>query len=51
MASERDHVSQVYLGLVDVGPTGHWLRRRIDWMADEAPWARGCWTWAAVRAF
>ena len=36
MASERDHVSQVYLGLVDVGPTGHWLRRRIDWMADEA---------------
>ena len=36
MASERDHVSQVYLGLVDVGPTGHWLRRRIDWMAEEA---------------
>ena len=35
MTSERDHVSQVYLGLVDVGPTGHWLRRRIDWMADE----------------
>ena len=36
MTSERDHVSQVYLGLVDVGPTGHRLRRRIDWMADEA---------------
>ena len=35
MTSERDHVSQVYLGLVDVGPTVHWLRRRIDWMADE----------------
>ena len=33
---ERDHVSQVYLGLLDEGPTGSWLRRRIDWMADEA---------------
>ena len=33
---ERDHVSQVYLGLLDEGPTGNWLRRRIDWMADEA---------------
>ena len=33
---ERDRVSQVYLGLVDPGPTGAWLRRRIDWMADEA---------------
>ena len=32
----RDHVSQVYLGLVDPGPTGDWLRRRIDWMADQA---------------
>ena len=36
MTSERDHVSQVYLGLVDVSPNDHWLRRRIDWMADEA---------------
>ena len=36
MAPERDNVSQVYLGLLDVGPTGAWLRRRIDWMADEA---------------
>ena len=35
-APERDRVSQVYLGLLDVGPTGDWLRRRIDWMADEA---------------
>ena len=35
-AQERDRVSQVYLGLLDVGPTGAWLRRRIDWMADEA---------------
>ena len=35
-APERDRVSQVYLGLLDVGPTGAWLRRRIDWMADEA---------------
>ena len=32
----RDRVSQVYLGLVDPGPTGDWLRRRIDWMAAEA---------------
>ena len=36
MSPERDHVSQVYLGLLDLGPTGDWLRRRIDWMADEA---------------
>ena len=37
MASpSRDHVSQVYLGLLDGGPTGNWLRRRIDWIADEA---------------
>ena len=35
-APERDRVSQVYLGLLDVGPTGDWLRHRIDWMADEA---------------
>ena len=33
---ERDRVSQVYLGLLDIGPTGDWLRRRIDWMAEEA---------------
>ena len=32
---ERDRVSQVYLGLLDIGPTGDWLRRRIDWMVDE----------------
>ena len=32
---ERDPVSQVYLGLLDIGPTGEWLRRRIDWMVDE----------------
>ena len=36
MSPGRDHVSQVYLGLLDLGPTGAWLRRRIDWMADEA---------------
>ena len=36
MTPERDHVSQAYLGMVDVGPSVHWLRRRIDWMADEA---------------
>ena len=36
MSPERDRVSQVYLGLLDVGPTGDWLRRRIDWMVDEA---------------
>ena len=33
---ERDHVSQVYLGLLDWGPSGNWLRRRIDWMVDQA---------------
>ena len=33
---KRDCVSQVYLGLLDIGPTGDWLRRRIDWMAAEA---------------
>ena len=32
----RNHVSQVYLGLLDPGPTGNWLRRRIDWTADQA---------------
>ncbi len=31
-----DHVSQVYLGLLDGGPAGDGLRRRIDWMAGEA---------------
>ena len=36
MSPYRDHVSQVYLGLLDIGPTGDWLRRRIDWMAAEA---------------
>ena len=35
-APGRDHVSQVYLGLLDGGPTSDWLRRRIDWMAGEA---------------
>ena len=34
--AKRDCVSQVYLGLLDIGPTGDWLRRRIDWMAAEA---------------
>ena len=32
----RDHVAQVYLGLLDGGPGGDGLRRRIDWMAGEA---------------
>ena len=32
----RDKVAQVYLGLLDWGATGDVLRRRIDWMADEA---------------
>ena len=32
----RDRVSQVYLGMLDWGATGTRLRRRIDWMADEA---------------
>ena len=36
MSPGRDHVSQVYLGLLDLGPTGDWLRRRIDWMVGEA---------------
>ena len=34
--AKRDCVSQVYLGLLDIGPTGDWLRRRIDWIAAEA---------------
>ncbi len=34
--AKRDCVSQVYLGLLDIGPTGDWLRRRIDWLAAEA---------------
>ena len=32
----RDHVAQVYLGLLDGGPTSGGLRRRIDWLAGEA---------------
>ena len=32
----RDKVAQVYLGLVDWGPTNDVLRRRIDWMAEQA---------------
>ena len=36
MSPERNRVAQVYLGLVDSRPTGEWLRRRIDWIADEA---------------
>ncbi len=32
----RDIVAQVYLGMVDWGPTGDVLRRRIDWMAEQA---------------
>ena len=32
----RDHVSQIYLGLLDGGPTSDWLRRRVDWIAGEA---------------
>ncbi len=32
----RDKVSQVYLGTIDWGPTGEILRRRIDWMVDQA---------------
>ena len=36
MSPGKDHVAQVYLGLLDGGPTSDWLRRRIDWMAAEA---------------
>ena len=32
----RDRVSQVYLGIIDWGTTAEVLRRRIDWMADQA---------------
>ena len=32
----RDQVAQVYLGVLDWGTTGDVLRRRIDWMANEA---------------
>ena len=32
----RDTAGQVYLGLIDGGPTSDWLRRRIDWMVEEA---------------
>ena len=32
----RDRVSQVYLRIIDWGPNGDILRRRIDWMADQA---------------
>ena len=32
----RDRVSQVYLGTLDCGSAGGRLRRRIDWMADQA---------------
>ncbi len=34
-AHVRDRVSQVYLGLVDWGPMGDVLRRRVDWMAEQ----------------
>ena len=32
----RDRVSQAYLGMLDLGPAGDRLRRRIDWMAEQA---------------
>ena len=32
----RDRVSQVYLRIIDWGSNGDILRRRIDWMADQA---------------
>ena len=32
----RDRVAQAYLGLLDWGPAGERLRRRIDWMAEQA---------------
>ena len=32
----RDKVAQVYLGILDWGATSDVLRRRIDWMANEA---------------
>ena len=33
---EKNRVAQVYLGMVDWGPAGDRLRRRIDWMAGQA---------------
>ena len=35
-AQVRDIVSQVYLGMVDWGHTGEVLRRRVDWMSEQA---------------
>ncbi len=35
-AHVRDRVAQVYLGMVDWGPTNDVLRRRIDWMSEQA---------------
>ena len=35
-AHVRDRVAQVYLGIVDWGPTNDVLRRRINWMAEQA---------------
>ena len=32
----RDRVAQVYLDMVDWGHTGEVLRRRVDWMVDQA---------------
>ena len=32
----RDRVSQAYLGMLALGPAGDRLRRRIDWMAEQA---------------
>ena len=40
MSPVKNHVAQVYLGLIDGGPTSDWLRRRIDWMAAEARGSR-----------
>ena len=36
----RDRGSQSYLGMQDLGPAGDRLRRRIDWMADQAQGSR-----------
>ena len=41
----RDRVSQAYLGLVDPGPAGDRIRRRIDWMADQAQGPRALDAW------
>ena len=35
-AQVRDRVAQVYLDIVDWGHTGDVLRRRVDWMVDQA---------------